>query len=176
MTGSKTAVDHISKLVSLFTSPLVIPLSVGLCFTILLLFVHFYVSRVISSFSLLRYLPSSSLHLSALPSYYCATVGWGCNASTRRGSKADVARIARSVAEQAHTAHDIFQSISALGDPAMVPGLHFVELWELAVAVSASSNLPSKDDLGDSLKELGDLTRDMSDRLVDIHAQGINSL
>lgn len=71
------------------------------------------------------------------------------------------------VTEQATQAHDIFQSISAMGDPSHL-GLHHTELWELAVAVSASSQLPGRYELSGSLKELGDLTRDVKDRLVTI--------
>lgn len=122
------------------------------------------------------FLPGFSLPIHGATSLYCGSIGWGCSGRQQRQARTDVARLARSVSEQATQAHDIFQSISALGNPKMVPGLHFVELWELSIAVSASSNLPSRDELGESLKELGDLTRDMSDRLVGINAQGVNSL
>ena len=54
-----------------------------------------------------------------------------------------------------------------MGDPSHL-GLHHTELWELAVAVSASSQLPGRYELSGSLKELGDLTRDVKDRLVTI--------
>ena len=48
-------------------------------------------------------------------------------------------------------------------------------MWELAVAVKATSDLEDKDRLGNSLKELGDLTRDTKDAMTGLNAQGINA-
>lgn len=171
----------LQRWLQLATSPFALPLTAAACVAVLCVAAHYWVSQVLSSVSLMPYLPNLGL-LSSAPylalvsptSLYCNSIGWGCQ--PRRPPSGDLARLARSVSEQATHAHDIFQSISALGDPALVPSLHFVELWELAIAVSASSKLPSKDVLGDTLKELGDMTRDMSDRLVGINAQGVNSL
>ena len=105
-----------------------------------------------------------------------------------------IARLARTVSDQALQAHDIFQSVVALGKPEAL-GLHHTEcvhspcyveqlsglinyscrVWELAVAVKATSGLDNKDALGYKLKELGDWTRDVKDTLTSLNAKGINS-
>lgn len=52
---------------------------------------------------------------------YCSTIGIGCEADPL-----PVARLARTVSDQAVKAHDIFQSVVALGSPDSL-GLHHVE-------------------------------------------------
>lgn len=167
----------VSSFVSALTAPLMVPFSAAACFLVFLLFVKYHLSQYTPLLSVSSILSSPYHILSSSPAnLYCASVGWGCRSgSSATAPNQDVGRIARSVADQATQAHDIFQSISSLGNPSLMPGLHFVELWELAIAVSASSQLESKDVLGDTLKELGDMTRDVSDSLVGIHAQGVNS-
>jgi hypothetical protein len=112
-----------------------------------------------------------SLHLSGLtilrpalysiPTLYCSTVGIGCGPR-----KPSIAKLARTTADQANQAHDIFQSLISLGDP-KTHTLAFTEIWELAVAVKVSSDLPMREEFGEALKELGDQTRDVSDSLVE---------
>jgi hypothetical protein len=119
------------------------------------------------------YMPSLGLRLPSLlgihvPSVvtplsyiYCSTVGIGC-----ASRKPNVAKLAKTTANQAAQANDIFQSLIALGDP-KTNTLAFSEIWELGVAVSVSSDLPMKEEFGSALKELGDTTRDVSDSLVE---------
>ena len=131
--------------------------------------------------------PITILHPASLKTAYCSTIGIGCEVEPL-----PVARLARTVADQALQAHDIFTSVVALGNPANL-GLHHTEyvepreiqlgliqyvlyrVWELAVAVKATSDLEDKDRLGNSLKELGDLTRDTKDAMTGLNAQGINA-
>lgn len=48
-------------------------------------------------------------------------------------------------------------------------------VWELAVAVRATSELDNKERLGSMLKELGDMTRDVKDSMTSLNAKGINA-
>ena len=62
----------------------------------------------------------------------------------------------------------------ALGDPRAL-ALHHVEIWELSVAVAASSGLEDRLEFGHRLRELGDLTRDVKDQIITISSLGINT-
>jgi hypothetical protein len=124
---------------------------------------------VTSPFSLLP----SGADMAALPTtIYCTTIGIGCSARPKK--EVEVARLARSVASHAHQAHDIFQSVIRLGDPGSL-GLYHPEMWELAIAVRATTRLPSKEDLGRKLNELGDMTRDVKDSVIGINSRAINA-
>lgn len=48
-------------------------------------------------------------------------------------------------------------------------------VWELAVAVKATSGLETRDQLGSVIYELGDMTRDVKDKMTSLNAMGINS-
>ena len=65
--------------------------------------------------------PVAILHPGNLKSAYCSTIGIGCEVEPL-----PVARLARTVADQALQAHDIFTSVVALGNPANL-GLHHTE-------------------------------------------------
>eukprot|EP01113_Clastostelium_recurvatum_P033302 TRINITY_DN4387_c0_g1_i9.p1 TRINITY_DN4387_c0_g1~~TRINITY_DN4387_c0_g1_i9.p1 ORF type:complete len:499 (-),score=92.98 TRINITY_DN4387_c0_g1_i9:3-1322(-) len=87
---------------------------------------------------------------------------------------APIAQIARTVSDQAVRASTIFESVLALGDPASI-GLHQTEIWELGIAIKSTTELEDKDFLGDQLKDLGHLTRDVKDSMMQINSIGINS-
>lgn len=65
--------------------------------------------------------PIAVLHPVNLKAAYCSTIGIGCEVEPL-----PVARLARTVADQALQAHDIFTSVTALGNPANL-GLHHTE-------------------------------------------------
>lgn len=67
-------------------------------------------------------------------------------------------------------ASDMFASVIQLSDATM-PSLHQVEIWELAVSVKRGSSLENRDILAGELVELGDMTRDMKDKLIGINSQ-----
>jgi len=50
-----------------------------------------------------------------------------------------------------------------------------LSIWELAVAVRASSGLDNREVLGKDLKELGDMTRDVKDSMTSLNSKGINA-
>lgn len=48
-------------------------------------------------------------------------------------------------------------------------------IWELGIAVRATSDLPDREYLGTTLKQLGDMTRDLKDKMTSLNSRGINS-
>lgn len=85
-----------------------------------------------------------------------------------------LAQIARTVTGTARRASDIFESVLRLSDPNDL-GLHQAEILELGYAVRWSTDLLDRELLSDGLAELGDLTRELKDRLIDLNGQGLNT-
>ncbi|RXK38396.1 hypothetical protein M231_04305 [Tremella mesenterica] len=145
-----------------------------------------------------QYLTDVSLPLRAVATSSCSLLGVMCSLSawsTKQGNvtsvaqpwwrlrtaeieeeqtRLDVATVARSLAEEARGARDIFDSVRLLGDGGLVRGLEYLKVWELGVAVQVS-NLDDKEILGRQLIELGDLSRDLTDEVVSIDAMSVNS-
>lgn len=71
------------------------------------------------------------LHPTSLKTAWCANVGLGCEAQPL-----PLARLARTVSDQAIQAHDIFTAVVALGNPANL-GLHHTECVQVASSESA---------------------------------------
>ncbi|KAL7409129.1 hypothetical protein BDY24DRAFT_404321 [Mrakia frigida] len=134
----------------------------------------------LGSLLLIPFTSSASLP-ALLYSSYCHSIGLGLGCSTNYPAGSDVAApgmkvglVARKLREEASRASDIFQSVVELSDMNQM-GLHQVEIWELAMAVKRGSKLQDKEILAESLVDLGDLTRDMKDKLIGINSEGINS-
>lgn len=134
-----------------------------------------FILHPLSSIAALASLPTfPSLHdlstLSVVPallsvkSTYCETIGIGCEVDSNHPS---VGRVARKLREEAGRASDIFQSIVELSDVGNM-GLHQAEIWELAMTVRRGSQLEEKDFLAEQLVYLGDMSRDLKDKLMSV--------
>ncbi|KAI8453147.1 hypothetical protein BY996DRAFT_4583567 [Phakopsora pachyrhizi] len=104
-------------------------------------------------------LPTSICHFFSLNSHH---------------TSAQLADISRAVSDTAKKSSDIFESVIKLSNPTDL-GLHQTEIWELGFAVKWSSKLEAKDLLAEQLSELGDLTRDVKDQMMDLNSEGINT-
>ncbi|WRT63146.1 uncharacterized protein IL334_000049 [Kwoniella shivajii] len=87
----------------------------------------------------------------------------------------DVAQYARALTKEARGARDIFDSVRTLGHGGVAGGLEYVRIWELAVAVNTGSSLEGKGFIAEQLRELGDMTRDLSDEIVHIDSKTVNA-
>lgn len=133
MTVLKSLIDLLFYPVKLVLSSAAPVITLVGCFAVLLAFLYYTVSVPFASMlSPLSLLPRITNYPTVV---YCDLIGIGCGSQPKK-RKPTVAALARTVSEQATQAHDIFQSISAMGDPSSL-GLHHTEMWELAVAVSA---------------------------------------
>ncbi|KAK8844817.1 hypothetical protein IAR55_006667 [Kwoniella newhampshirensis] len=95
--------------------------------------------------------------------------------SEKKGDEVDVGQVARALTKEVRGARDIFDSVRMLGDGGLANGLEYVRVWELGVAVLTGSNLEDKAIVGQQLIELGDLTRDLSDEVVNIDSMSVNA-
>ncbi|WWD22629.1 hypothetical protein CI109_107122 [Kwoniella shandongensis] len=96
-------------------------------------------------------------------------------ASEKKGDEVDVGQVARALTKEVRGARDIFDSVRMLGEGGLANGLEYVRVWELGVAVLTGSNLEDKAIVGQQLIELGDLTRDLSDEIVNIDSMSVNA-
>ncbi|WVW81195.1 hypothetical protein I302_103186 [Kwoniella bestiolae CBS 10118] len=87
----------------------------------------------------------------------------------------DVGQYARALAQEARGARDIFDSVRMLGQGGVAGGLNYVKIWELAVTVNTGSTLEGKGIFAEQIKELGDMTRDLSDEIVHIDSKTVNA-
>jgi hypothetical protein len=86
------------------------------------------------------------------------------------------AAAARAASQGASQAVNIFQHLSELSDPKSVGlALHPVECWELATAVRYSS-LDDREFLSTEMSKLGDQTRDLKEQVINVNAEGLNSM
>ncbi|WWC97640.1 hypothetical protein V866_004524 [Kwoniella sp. B9012] len=87
----------------------------------------------------------------------------------------DIGQYARALAQEARGARDIFDSVRMLGQGGVVGGLNYVKIWELAVTVNTGSTLEGKGIFAEQIKDLGDMTRDLSDEIVHIDSKTVNA-
>ncbi|WWC57521.1 uncharacterized protein I303_100053 [Kwoniella dejecticola CBS 10117] len=87
----------------------------------------------------------------------------------------DVGQYARVLTKEARGARDIFESVRTLNQGGVAGGLEYVRIWELAVAVNTGSTLDGKGFIAEQLRELGDMTRDLSDEIVHIDSKTVNA-
>ncbi|WWC67376.1 uncharacterized protein I206_101284 [Kwoniella pini CBS 10737] len=87
----------------------------------------------------------------------------------------DVGQYARVLTKEARGARDIFESVRTLNQGGVAGGLEYVRIWELAVAVNTGSTLEGKGFIAEQLRELGDMTRDLSDEIVHIDSKTVNA-
>lgn len=168
----------LSRLFGIAFSPLLSILSYAVWTSILVGIAIYLLRQPISTFtalltSPLSFVPSPYAVLSLPTIAYCSTIGIGCSGAADR-KQAEVARLARSVATHAHQAHDIFASVVRLGDPKSL-GLYHPEIWELGIAVKATTRLETREELGRKLQDLGDMTRDVKDQVIKINSLAINA-
>jgi len=106
-------------------------ITVALCFAVLLAFLYYTLRQPLTNL----FMPLSSIHhlLYRYPTtMYCKTIGIGCEgysgwrSNGGKRKKTTIAALARTVADQATQAHDIFESLSAVGDVTNM-GLHHTE-------------------------------------------------
>ncbi|OCF60224.1 hypothetical protein L486_02904 [Kwoniella mangroviensis CBS 10435] len=87
----------------------------------------------------------------------------------------DIGQYARALAQEARGARDIFDSVRMLGQGGVAGGLNYVKIWELAVTVNTGSTLEGKGIFAEQIKDLGDMTRDLSDEIVHIDSKTVNA-
>lgn len=87
------------------------------------------------------------------------------------------ASAAQSANERAHHALDVFDNLLRLSSPEGPNSLALepVAIWELSAAVKYSSALDDRDFLANQLAELGDLSRNVKDHVIELNAQGLNA-
>ncbi|KAJ9096604.1 hypothetical protein QFC19_007137 [Naganishia cerealis] len=83
----------------------------------------------------------------------------------------DRAIVARKLQKEAQDALDVFDSVFKLGTGGVDGGLHHTKVWELATAIKVSSNLPEKFEIAYDMRQLGDLSRDLSDEISVLAAE-----
>ena len=126
-------VSILAQLVGLALSPVANALSAFVLLLLVLLSLYYFIRSPLQTFASFL-LPSSAMttflsSLSNLPRLqpksvriaYCSSIGIGC-----KDEPLPIARLARTVSDQALQAHDIFQSVVALGKPESL-GLHHTE-------------------------------------------------
>ncbi|WWC90279.1 uncharacterized protein L201_005212 [Kwoniella dendrophila CBS 6074] len=87
----------------------------------------------------------------------------------------DIGEYARALTKEARGARDIFDSVRMLGQGGVAGGLEYVRIWELAVTVNTGSTLEGKGYIAEQIRELGDMTRDLSDEIVHIDSKTVNA-
>lgn len=133
--GTPLIVTLLKSLIDLLLFPLQAILSsvqsiiaLVLCFVVLLGFLYYILRQPLTDFLS----PLSTIHRIVLrnpTALYCNVIGIGCGDGKKKPS---VDAIARTIAEQATQAHDIFESLSSMNEPGNL-GLHHTEFVFLII-------------------------------------------
>ncbi|EFP82819.2 uncharacterized protein PGTG_09787 [Puccinia graminis f. sp. tritici CRL 75-36-700-3] len=120
--------------------------------------------------------PSGSAFLPYISVYCKVFPGPFCNFSSTQTSVSDdeLARVAQTVSVTTKKASNVFESVTHLSNPNSL-GIYQSEIWELTYAILYSSKFDDKEVLAAELWQLGEVTGQLKDQIIDLNGQAITA-